>query len=203
MTGFEGSTCNIDTIECHSNPCANGGSCIQDEKSYECKCEPRFYGSNCETVVPASDVKRVNIQLSLKSEQFSETLTDPKSEAHKQLKKTVVAALKRVLDKKLKGGYRIVDVTFSEGSVVVKYVLEMKKDNTVEAETVVSDEIQNNGGKFAGFKVDPDSVKVQEKTTVRYYGQFRVPSLEYRKVWSDNGTPEYAELAGEVKQEVR
>ena len=63
---------------------------------------------------------------------------------------------------------------FSEGSVVVKYVLEMKKDNTVEAETVVSDDIQNNGGKFAGFKVDPDSVKVQGTQC-----SLSLPRLEY------------------------
>ena len=44
-------------------------------------------------VVPASKVKRVNIQLSLKSETFTETLKDPNSEAHKQMKKTVIAAV--------------------------------------------------------------------------------------------------------------
>ena len=49
----------------------------------------------------------------------------------------------------------------SAGSVVVKYVLEMMKDTKVESETVVSDEIRHNGGNFAGFKVDPDSVKAQ------------------------------------------
>ncbi|KAK2173005.1 hypothetical protein NP493_911g00015 [Ridgeia piscesae] len=165
--GFEGDTCDIDIIECHSSPCANEGTCLQGTNVYACGCQPRYYGSNCETGVPASEVKRVDIQLSLKSEQFTETLKDPNSEAHKQLKKRVIAALEIILDTKVKGGYKIVDVTFSEGSVVVKYVLEVMKDNKMEAEAVVSDGIQHDGGKFGGFKVDPDSVKAEGTRTTQ------------------------------------
>jgi len=35
------------------------------------------------------------------------------------------------------------------------------KDNQMEAEAVVSDGIQHNGGMFGGFKVDPDSVNAK------------------------------------------
>jgi len=41
-----------------------------------------------------------------------------------------------------------------------------------------------------------------ETTAVSYYGQFRVPSLAFKKVWGDNTSTEYAELAGAVKEEV-
>ncbi|KAI0221351.1 hypothetical protein LSAT2_027290 [Lamellibrachia satsuma] len=64
-------------------------------------------------VIPASDIKRVNIQLSLQGETFSKTLEDKSSEAHKILKKKVTVALETILDAKLgHGEYKIVDVSF-------------------------------------------------------------------------------------------
>ena len=48
-------------------------------------------------VAAASDIKRVTIQLSLKDEQFSETLRDKTSDAHKTLKRTVVGAVRVVV----------------------------------------------------------------------------------------------------------
>ena len=48
-------------------------------------------------VAAASEIERVTIQLSLKEEQFSETLQDKTSEAHKTLKRTVVSAVRVVI----------------------------------------------------------------------------------------------------------
>ena len=48
-------------------------------------------------VIPASDIKRVNIQLSLQGETFSKTLEDKSSEAHKILKKKVTVAVRVVI----------------------------------------------------------------------------------------------------------
>ena len=48
-------------------------------------------------VAAASEIKRVTIQLSLKDEQFSDTLQDKTSEAHKTLKRNVVRAVRVVV----------------------------------------------------------------------------------------------------------
>ena len=48
-------------------------------------------------VAAASEIERVTIQLSLKNEQFSENLQDKTSEAHKTLKRTVVGAVRVVV----------------------------------------------------------------------------------------------------------
>ena len=48
-------------------------------------------------VAAASEIKRVTIRLSLKDEQFSETLQDKTSEAHKTLKRNVVRAVRVVV----------------------------------------------------------------------------------------------------------
>ena len=33
--------------ECASNPCQNGGTCIDQVNSYSCECPHDFYGHNC------------------------------------------------------------------------------------------------------------------------------------------------------------
>ena len=38
-----------DIDECHSNPCANRGTCIDDVNSYSCSCMERYTGHDCET----------------------------------------------------------------------------------------------------------------------------------------------------------
>ena len=44
---------------------------------------------------------------------------------------------------------------------------------------------------------------VTVKKIVRYYGQFRVPDLDFDEKWSDINLPEYNILATEVLKEVR
>ncbi|XP_051900350.1 delta-like protein C [Pristis pectinata] len=46
--GFSGTNCEIETNECESNPCKNGGSCTDLENNYTCTCPQGFYGKNCE-----------------------------------------------------------------------------------------------------------------------------------------------------------
>ncbi|KAJ8414569.1 hypothetical protein AAFF_G00037710 [Aldrovandia affinis] len=46
--GFSGSNCELETNECDSNPCKNGGSCNDMENDYSCTCPQGFYGKNCE-----------------------------------------------------------------------------------------------------------------------------------------------------------
>jgi hypothetical protein len=47
---FSGSTCNIDSRPCHSYPCLNNGSCVDDANqfAFACECNQFYTGSNCE-----------------------------------------------------------------------------------------------------------------------------------------------------------
>ncbi|XP_033933810.1 delta-like protein C [Pseudochaenichthys georgianus] len=48
--GFTGKNCEIETNECDSNPCKNGGSCTDLEDDYSCACPQGFYEKNCEII---------------------------------------------------------------------------------------------------------------------------------------------------------
>ncbi|KAL5013157.1 hypothetical protein ScPMuIL_007427 [Solemya velum] len=50
--GWQGQLCDVDVNECSvSNPCANGGTCINTLGGFRCSCRQRFTGVNCETAL--------------------------------------------------------------------------------------------------------------------------------------------------------
>ena len=48
--GFEGENCGSSVDDCASNPCQNGGLCVDGFKSYECACTEGFEGVHCQMV---------------------------------------------------------------------------------------------------------------------------------------------------------
>ncbi|XP_022079402.1 adhesion G protein-coupled receptor L3-like [Acanthaster planci] len=48
VAGYEGTQCEIDTNECASSPCMNGGTCTDQVNGYSCYC-PGYSGSQCQT----------------------------------------------------------------------------------------------------------------------------------------------------------
>ena len=51
--GYDGSACQNDLKSCSSNPCINGGKCIDDldDFSFTCECNFPYYGINCENQI--------------------------------------------------------------------------------------------------------------------------------------------------------
>ncbi|KAM8952476.1 sushi, nidogen and EGF-like domain-containing protein 1 isoform 2-T2 [Pelodytes ibericus] len=56
LSGFTGKHCHIDMGRCFSQPCQNGGTCVDKPGTFTCVCPPDFTGSMCETEVsPCTD----------------------------------------------------------------------------------------------------------------------------------------------------
>ncbi|XP_036385762.1 protein crumbs homolog 2a [Megalops cyprinoides] len=47
--GYGGDRCEAEADECESNPCQNGGTCLDRFNKFLCLCAPGFFGPNCET----------------------------------------------------------------------------------------------------------------------------------------------------------
>lgn len=45
--GFSGDLCNFEYNECESNPCINGGQCIDHIGGYSCQCTKGYQGNRC------------------------------------------------------------------------------------------------------------------------------------------------------------
>ena len=43
-----GTHCELNVDDCASNPCKNGGQCVDGVAEYECRCLPGFQGLRCE-----------------------------------------------------------------------------------------------------------------------------------------------------------
>ncbi|XP_030844885.1 fibrillin-1 isoform X2 [Strongylocentrotus purpuratus] len=48
-TGFTGTLCENNIVECDSNPCMNGGSCADEVNSFTCSCADGYTGTLCGT----------------------------------------------------------------------------------------------------------------------------------------------------------
>uniref|UniRef100_A0A674NAK5 Delta-like protein n=1 Tax=Takifugu rubripes TaxID=31033 RepID=A0A674NAK5_TAKRU len=46
--GFTGVNCDLEVRECDSQPCRNGGHCLDSENGYTCECPQAFEGTHCE-----------------------------------------------------------------------------------------------------------------------------------------------------------
>ena len=56
----------LDINYCESNPCRNGGTCIEEVDSYNCNCVPGYTGHDCETSKITYDFKLYEIYFSFK-----------------------------------------------------------------------------------------------------------------------------------------
>ncbi|KAI0232001.1 hypothetical protein LSAT2_017656, partial [Lamellibrachia satsuma] len=192
---------------CRNRPCKNGGTCTEIGSKRTCKCAGVFTGDSCEksftATLPASKKTRLTVSVKLLDKTFSHELSDKSSRKYKELKSAVVEALKSVLDVKLgPGKYEINGVTFNSGSVVVTYeVVVPKKESTVIQSNIIT-AIKKHNGSFAGSAIDGNHVSITETTTIRYYGQFRVPDLDYVDNYGVDTSDEYVTLAEEVRSKL-
>lgn len=51
LPGFAGELCNYEYNECESNPCLNGGQCIDHISGFSCKCTAGYTGKRCHVKV--------------------------------------------------------------------------------------------------------------------------------------------------------
>ncbi|KAI0231502.1 hypothetical protein LSAT2_018135 [Lamellibrachia satsuma] len=170
-----------------------------------CRCAGVFTGDSCEksfpATLPASKKTRLTVSVKLLDKTFSYELSDKSSSKYMTLKSAVVEALKDVLDVKLgPGKYEIDGVTFTSGSVVVTYeVIVPKNESTVMQSNIIT-AIKKHSGSFAGSAIDGNNVFIAETTTIRYYGQFRVPDLDYVDNYGVTTSDAYVKLAEEVRR---
>lgn len=47
--GFSGDLCDANIDECSSNPCTNGGTCVDKIDSFKCHCPPGYADTLCQT----------------------------------------------------------------------------------------------------------------------------------------------------------
>ena len=50
LAGFSGTFCEVNIDDCESNPCNNGGNCVDGIASFTCECSSRFMGDTCDLV---------------------------------------------------------------------------------------------------------------------------------------------------------
>jgi len=64
--GFSGKLCESrddQFNECQSNPCVNGGSCVDGQSQFRCICPAMFYGPRCQLFLPDSSTAPTSSQV--------------------------------------------------------------------------------------------------------------------------------------------
>ena len=46
--GYSGQNCGVNTNECSSNPCQNGGTCTDRVNGFTCQCSSGYTGDTCD-----------------------------------------------------------------------------------------------------------------------------------------------------------
>ena len=59
QSGYSGQNCDTNVNECASNPCQNGGSCMDRVNGYQCQCSDSYTGSNCEVEQQCKSLKHL------------------------------------------------------------------------------------------------------------------------------------------------
>ncbi|CAH1790488.1 unnamed protein product, partial [Owenia fusiformis] len=57
----------LDIDECSSNPCQNGGSCVDRFDGYHCTCAPGYWGANCDIGGTKEDITSISMEVSILS----------------------------------------------------------------------------------------------------------------------------------------
>ncbi|KAK2190866.1 hypothetical protein NP493_66g06027 [Ridgeia piscesae] len=113
-----------------------------------------FYTSFVDTL-PDSEKARLTVSVKLLDKAFSYDLTDKSSDKYKELKTTVVEALKLLLDVKLGPG--------NSGSIVVKYEVVVPKNESTAMQSNIVAAIKKHNGPFAGSTLDGNYVSIAKK----------------------------------------
>ncbi|KAI0218521.1 hypothetical protein LSAT2_029794 [Lamellibrachia satsuma] len=148
----------------------------------------------------------VNIAIRFTSKNYTKDLEDKTSDAYNSLKKEVVKTLKDVLTKELEAGtFDIVDVTFSDGSIVVNYELAVKKAAATETLNTIVDTVKKatEDGSFGNFTIDPTSIQATKSDLFSFYGKFTITNREYNDQLTEPSSTTYKNMFDEVKQTVR
>lgn len=49
--GYTGSLCEVNVDDCTTDPCLNGGTCVDDIDGYKCICPLQYTGSECNETI--------------------------------------------------------------------------------------------------------------------------------------------------------
>ncbi|KAK2159628.1 hypothetical protein NP493_1693g00033 [Ridgeia piscesae] len=154
-------------------------------------------------LIPYTHQARVNVSIKLTSAVYTTDLAIKTSDAYKSLKTKVVDTLKEILTSKLgEGNFEIVDVTFSHGSVVVKYELAVKKETVGQTLDTIVRTVKEvvKEGSFGSFTADPNFVTATKLYS--YYGRFTITNHQYSDNLAEVTSKQYQELSAEVSKQL-
>ncbi|KAI0235484.1 hypothetical protein LSAT2_013992 [Lamellibrachia satsuma] len=145
--GYTGTKCENEIDECESNPCQKGGSCLDLIASYKCNCPADITGENCQK---RETVYVYETEFSIEDQDYSEHLANPESEEYKALIAKLLEELRRVYGDDIGELVGLQDISFSSGSIAVKYKLIISQPQTPEKLTrILEDAAEKNVLAFA------------------------------------------------------